>query len=150
MDVFAEFEQLAQIFAEKQVPYALIGGIAMAFHVQPRFTKDIDFLITPDQLPVVSSTLKSLGYLASAEPWKFRNAELVLHRFLKPALDDEFFVDVLIAGSPETALMVNRAQVIESPDHPRIRIARREDMIQLKKLRYSPLDQADIALLQNE
>ena len=150
MDVFAEFEQLAQIFAEKQVPYALIGGIAMAFHVQPRFTKDIDFLITPDQLPVVSSTLKSLGYLASAEPWKFRNAELVLHRFLKPALDDEFVVDVLIAGSPETALMVNRAQVIESPDHPRIRIARREDMIQLKKLRYSPLDQADIALLQNE
>ncbi len=150
MDVFSEFEQLARIFAEKHIPYALIGGVAMAFHVQPRFTKDIDFLITPDQLPVVSSTLKSLGYLASADPWKFRNAELILHRFLKPALDDEFFVDVLVATSPGTALIVNQAQLIESPDHPSIRLARREDLIYLKKLRYSALDQADIALLQHE
>ena len=38
MDVFAEFEQIAKILAERNLPYALIGGVAMAFHVQPRFT----------------------------------------------------------------------------------------------------------------
>ena len=37
MDVFSEFEHLAQDLADRRIPYALIGGVAMAFHAQPRF-----------------------------------------------------------------------------------------------------------------
>lgn len=38
MDVFDEFAQLAQDLADRQIPYALIGGVALAFHAQPRCT----------------------------------------------------------------------------------------------------------------
>ena len=69
---------------------------------------------------------------------------------MKPVPDDEFFVDALVAESPELAAIVDRAQLVESPDHPPVRLARREDVIQLKKLRRSPQDQADIALLQQD
>lgn len=150
MDVFAEFKQLAGAFAAREIPYALIGGVAMAFHVQARFTKDIDLLIQSPQLPAVAEVLKSLAYFPSAEPWTFPRSQLTLHRFLKPVQDDEFVVDILVAKSPEMEAIVNRAQFMESPDHPPVWVARREDIILLKKQRASPLDQADITLLQDE
>jgi len=150
MDVFAEFEQLAGALAAREIPYALIGGVAMAFHIQPRFTKDIDLLIQSPQLPLVTEALNSLGYFLSAGPWTFPHSQLTLHRFLKPVLDDEFVVDILVAESPEMAAIVDRAQPMKSQDHPIIRVARREDIILLKKQRASPLDQADITLLQDE
>ena len=150
MDVFGEFEQLAQDLADRQIPYALIGGVAMAFHAQPRFTKDIDLLIKAAQLPELAAVLRSAGYCSPADPWTFPRAQLALHRFLKPVPDDEFFVDVLVAESPELAAIVDRAQLVESPNHPAIRLARREDIIRLKNLRASPQDRADIALLQRD
>lgn len=148
MDVFGEFEQLAKDLATQQIPYALIGGVAMAFHAQPRFTKDVDLLIKPEHLPVLQAALGSRGYLPPGESWTFPRAQLALHRFVKPVLDDEFFVDVLTAKAPELAAVVDRALLVESPDHPPVRLARREDIVRLKKLRASPQDQADIALLE--
>ena len=71
-----------------------------------------------------------------------------MHRFVKPVPDDEFFVDVLVAETPELAAIAERALLVESPDHPPVRLARREDIVLLKKLRASPQDQADIALLE--
>ena len=148
MDVFGEFEQLAKDLADRKIPYALIGGVAMAFHAQPRFTKDVDLLIKPEHLPDLQMALKSPGYLPPGEPWTFPRTRLSLHRFVKPVPDDEFFVDVLVAEAPELAAIVDRALLVESPDHPPVRLARREDIVLLKKLRASPQDQADIVLLE--
>ena len=150
MDVFAEFQHIAAALAARKLPYALIGGVAMAFHVRPRFTKDVDFLIKSFSLPEMASALASIGYRPSAGPWTFPKANLTLHRFLKPALDDEFFVDVLVAGSSEMEAIVDRAAILTSPNHPSVPVAQRNDLIWLKKLRASPLDLADIALLQDE
>lgn len=150
MDVFAEFEQIAMLLAERKIPYALIGGVAMAFHAQPRFTKDIDLLVTSSHFPHLAEALKARGYFPSAKPWSFSKASLSLYRFLKPIHDDEFFLDVLVAESPEMEAIVDRASVMESPEHPSVPVARCEDIIALKKLRASPQDQADIALLQDE
>ena len=148
MDVFGEFEQLATDLADRQIPYALIGGVAMAFHAQPRFTKDVDLLIKPEHLPALQEALKARGYLPPGEPWTFPRAQLSLHRFVKPVPDDEFFVDALVAESSGLAAIVDRAMLVESRDHPPVRLARREDVVRLKKLRASPQDQADIALLE--
>ena len=67
---------------------------------------------------------------------------------MKPVPDDEFLVDLLVTDAPELAANVDRARPVSSPNHPAVRLARREDIILLKKLRASPQDQADIALLQ--
>ena len=148
MDVFAEFEQIAKLLAERKIPYALIGGVAMAFHVQPRFTKDVDLLIKPEHLPGLQKALAARGYLPPGAPWTFPRTKLSLCRFVKPVADDEFFVDVLSAEAPALAAIVDRALLVDSPDHPPVRLARREDIVLLKKLRASPQDQADIALLE--
>lgn len=150
MDVFAEFEQIANALAERKIPYALIGGVAMAFHAQPRFTKDIDLLVKASHFPAMADALKSSCYVASAGPGTFPKASLTLRRFLKPVENDEFLVDVLVAESPAMEAIVDRALPMTSPNHPTVPVAKREDVILLKKLRASPQDQADIALLQDE
>jgi len=150
MDVFAEFQQIADALAVRKIPYALIGGVAMAFYAPPRFTKDIDFLVKLADFPALADALKSNGYMASAGPLTFPKANLTLHRYLKPVENDEFFVDVLVAESSAMEAVVDRAVSIKSPNHPPVPVARREDIILLKKLRASTQDLADITILQNE
>ena len=54
MNVFYEFHKIAKALQKAQIPYALIGGVAMAFHTRPRFTKDIDILIKKPDLVIIS------------------------------------------------------------------------------------------------
>jgi hypothetical protein len=43
-----DFEDLLQLFADHEVQYLIIGGLAFTFHAKPRFTKDIDLWVGPD------------------------------------------------------------------------------------------------------
>jgi hypothetical protein len=42
MNLFDEFFKIVEHFVKSDLQYALVGGIAMAFHDQPRFTKKND------------------------------------------------------------------------------------------------------------
>jgi hypothetical protein len=44
MNVFFRFHKVVQQLQNDGVEYALVGGVAMAFHGPMRFTRDIDFL----------------------------------------------------------------------------------------------------------
>lgn len=48
IDLFEEFYGLTDDLAAANVPYAVCGGVAVAIHGYPRFTKDIDMLILPE------------------------------------------------------------------------------------------------------
>jgi len=48
--------------------YLLVGGYAVAFHAQPRFTKDLDVWTDPDPAPDVSRRGLPRG------PWAFVGA----------------------------------------------------------------------------
>jgi hypothetical protein len=41
MDLHDEFFSIIEAFEENDITYVVIGGIALAFHDKPRFTKDI-------------------------------------------------------------------------------------------------------------
>ncbi len=41
MDVFEEFKRLVMELQKQAVRYALVGGVAMVFYTEPRFTRDI-------------------------------------------------------------------------------------------------------------
>lgn len=45
MNVFEAFRQLILRLETKRIRYALVGGVALAFHTDPRFTQDIDLLV---------------------------------------------------------------------------------------------------------
>jgi predicted nucleotidyltransferase len=44
-----DFKDLLRLFAEQRVEYLIVGGYAVMHHAQPRYTKDLDLWIRPDQ-----------------------------------------------------------------------------------------------------
>jgi len=42
-----DFKDLFRIFSEEQVDFLVVGAHAVAFHAEPRYTKDLDVLVRP-------------------------------------------------------------------------------------------------------
>jgi hypothetical protein len=63
---------LARIFAEADVPYAIIGGIALqVHHIEPRTTLDIDVAL-PDYRQIPRLQLEAAGFTCTG---RFRHSE---------------------------------------------------------------------------
>lgn len=45
-----DFEELLQLFNKHRVKYCIVGAYAVAFHAVPRYTKDIDLLVEPNEV----------------------------------------------------------------------------------------------------
>jgi hypothetical protein len=150
MNVFEEFNRLMKELENHRVRYALVGGVAMAFYTEPRFTKDIDLLVDADDFDRVKGILEKDGYFESASPWTFRNVAIELHRFLKVVDDeDEMLIDILVARDEEVRQVIQNAVEAES-EEGRVMLANKQDLIWLKKTRDSKQDQADIEKLTDD
>ncbi len=149
MNIFDEFSKIIKYLEDKNVKYALIGGVAMAFYSEPRFTQDIDLLLLPDDLETIRLILEDNGYFESAKPWTFQKTPLTLHRFLKLQDNDEMIIDVLLAGDEHHIKIIHNAVKAEG-EHGIIRVARKTDIIWLKRKRNSHQDRADIERLKYE
>jgi hypothetical protein len=55
--------KIAQRLNELQIPYAIVGGLALFQHGYRRFTEDIDILVSPEGLTAIHQGLDGLGYL---------------------------------------------------------------------------------------
>jgi hypothetical protein len=150
MNVFEAFQELISRLENTGIRYALVGGVALAFHTQARFTRDIDLLVHSDDFDQIHKFLLNEGYFESAEPWTFSNVAIELHRFLKPAPpDDQMMIDILVANDDCVAKIIDDALEAES-DQGSVRVANKEALIWLKRTRNSKQDQADIESLENE
>jgi hypothetical protein len=47
--MFQDYKDLLSAFHAHGVKYLIVGGYAVIFHAQPRFTKDLDLFVKPDQ-----------------------------------------------------------------------------------------------------
>ena len=47
------------------IPYAIVGGFAVALHGNPRLTQDIDLLVSPNDLPAAQQAMERAGGRAS-------------------------------------------------------------------------------------
>ena len=150
MNIFFEFDKILKTFQNEKVKYALAGGLAVAFYSIPRFTKDIDFLIKEDELKKISNILIQHGYFASSKPWKFRNTELVLHRYMKIEDQDEMIIDILVSGNLTFDRIVDEAEIYKSEKIGDVRLVTKKDLIDMKRIRNSAQDKADIERLQDE
>ena len=149
MNVFEEFKRIVLDLDRKKIRYALVGGVAMAFYSEPRFTRDIDILVDIDDFYKLKDLLEQDGYFESAPPWKFSNIAIELHRFLKTAdPEDDMIIDILIAKDKEVRKIIQRAVEAES-DEGIVMLANKNDLIWLKRSRNSKQDQADIERLEN-
>ncbi|MGH9427936.1 MAG: hypothetical protein ACRD2L_16750 [Terriglobia bacterium] len=55
--------QLADDLKEHGITYMVIGAVALLAHGYPRFTEDIDLVLTPEGLEVFHRDLIGLGYV---------------------------------------------------------------------------------------
>lgn len=149
MELYDEFFSFIGYLNKLGARYAVVGGIAVAFHGRPRFTRDIDILVHPDDLGLARMAFDRLGYVETAEPWTFRNTNLTLHRFLKVRGEDEMMIDILLANTVGHQKMIEEA--VETPSEAgRVRVASRQSLIDLKRARNSNQDKADIEALEHD
>lgn len=150
MNVFEEFKRLVLELEKHKVRYALVGGVAMAFYTEPRFTRDIDILVDSEDFERTKDILEKDGYFESASPWTFPEVAIDLHRFLKVADEgDEMLIDILVAQSEEVRSVIGNAAEAKSAEG-RVMVANKRDLIWLKRTRDSMQDQADIEKLEDD
>jgi hypothetical protein len=75
--VFETMRRLAQHLHAEGIPYAVIGGMALAAHGYVRMTLDVDILLTPEGLADFREKLVGKGYVAGfpGAAKSFRDAE---------------------------------------------------------------------------
>jgi hypothetical protein len=58
-----DFEDILSLFAEHDVRYLIVGGLAFIYHAKPRYTKDIDLWVdpSPDNVERVNRALAEFG-----------------------------------------------------------------------------------------
>jgi hypothetical protein len=123
------------------VPYALIGGLATSYRSQPRFTKDIDFLVKAPQLVLASllEDLRNRGFefdtLATINAWTTHHMVVLSYHGIR--------IDWLKPLIPAYLHILDRATNESWLDQP-IRIASAEGLILLKLLAFRSQDQVDI------
>jgi len=124
-----------------RVSYALIGGLAASYRSQPRFTKDIDFLIKVPQivLPPLLEDLQRRGFqldtLATIGEWTEHHMATLSYHGIR--------IDWLKPLIPAYLHVLERATVEPWLDHS-LRIASAEGLIILKLVAFRSQDQVDI------
>jgi hypothetical protein len=63
MDLLPDFKDLLSALAASSAEYLVVGGWAVGFHTEPRFTNDLDLLIgtDPDNLARVVDAVRTFG-----------------------------------------------------------------------------------------
>jgi hypothetical protein len=64
MKVEKDFKEFIELLNENKVKYLVVGGFAFAFHVEARFTKDIDIFVeaSEENSKKIINTLSGFGF----------------------------------------------------------------------------------------
>ena len=149
-NLFEEFRAIVGALADARVPYAICGGIAMSIHAHPRATIDIDLLAPADAVATIVDLLASHGFIRrDRTPTRLAAGEVVMHRLTKivPGDPEVLVLDVIEVRPGATEGAWHTRTSAEWEGHP-VTVVSRTGLIELKKLRGSPQDIADIAVLE--
>ena len=151
LNLLREFNQVVGALQATPARYAVVGGLAVAIHGRIRTTRDVDLLVHPDDAELVAAALRRIGYRETAEPWTFRNTDLTLRRLWKgqPEGEDAAIVDLLIANTRGHQDII-AAALAEPWETGVLRVARKVDLIRMKRVRGSAVDNADIEVLEHD
>ena len=145
--------RLARCLDERKIPYALVGGFAVALHGAVRGTVDIDLVIQflQDDFIRIEGALLDLGLeprlpVHGAQVFSFRkefveNRNLIAWNFYNPKKPSEQ-VDIILTQNLKMIKVVKIPfGVIE------LKVASIPDLIKMKQLAGRPQDLADIVAL---
>jgi len=151
IDLYEELKKILSCFEEKQIDYALAGGLAFSLYARPRATMDIDLVIKSDDWKKVLSAMKSLGYLESALPITFDGGQVKMRRLtrVERGKTDLMVVDFLLAKNGVVKKILSE-RVAREWEGGKIWLVSRKGLVRLKQLRSSKQDKLDIEELKGE
>lgn len=134
--------EVHQILAELQVPYALIGGLAVQYWGEARFTKDIDLTVI---VPIEEEEM-FLRTLSERLPPRIEDALEFAQRYriFLAQTTDGFPVDVSLGLPGYEEEMATRAFDYMTKAGQTIRVCSPEDLIIHKAIAGRPQDLRDI------
>ena len=146
--------QVCEVLHKAKIPYAVVGGYAVALHGVPRGTFDIDFVIlwSLANLKKTELALKSIGLVSripvdAESVFNFRDEyiqkrNLIAWNFYDP-INPSHEVDIIITFDLKDASI----HTIKT-DSGNIKILSRKDLIAMKKASGRPQDLEDIRSLE--
>lgn len=135
--------ELQGFFAERQWRFCIIGGIALLRWGEPRFTRDVDVTLLTGfggEDRFIQSILTSSygGRIPDAADFAKRN------RVLLVSSSDGVPIDIVLAGLPFEALLVERASLFEFETGCSLMTCSAEDLIVQKLFAFRPRDVQDV------
>jgi hypothetical protein len=149
-DLYFEFRRLIAALDEERINYALCGGLAMAVYDHPRATVDIDILILSESLDLVIHVAAKLGYDIRGLDMTFSNDAIEIRRVSKidPVSGQVLSLDLLLVTPAIQRIWNSRVEA--DWEDGTLSVVSRAGLIELKRLRASPQDVADIVALEED
>lgn len=117
--------------------FALVGGLAVSFRAEVRFTRDVDLAVVVDDdadFEALVFSLRSSGYVVVATVEQKQRNRLATARLQSPL---GFVVDLMAASCGIEQEVVERATVLHMPDIGPLPVARVEELLAMKILSMS-------------
>lgn len=148
LDLLDEFRGIVAALDAEGVEYAVCGGLAVAIHVRPRATVDVDLLVPRDAIENAKRALRGRGYAIEAGPMRFRGDAVEIHRLSKPDPETGDLLSVdLVVVTPELARAWETREPV-SWEQGLVTVVSRAGLVRMKRLRGSGQDEDDIRELE--
>jgi hypothetical protein len=147
--MYQDHKDLLSAFHAHGVRYLIVGGYAVAFHAQPRFTKDIDLFIKADTANAQATYAALTGFGAALEgirPEEFADR----NSFFRFGRDPRGF-DILpdLPGVDFEAAWERRIEgVLDAATGLKAFFISKDDLIAAKLAAGRPQDLADVSAIQ--
>lgn len=148
LDLVEEFRSIVSALAAADIEFAVCGGLAVAIHVHPRATLDIDLLLPRDQIDPAREVLRGLGYQIETDAMILRRDVVEMFRSSKPDPEtgDLLSLDLLVV-TPELEPVWETRELVDW-EHGSIPVVSRAGLVAMKRLRGSGQDLDDIRALE--
>lgn len=144
----AAVPRVAKLLTEQGHRHALIGGLAIGVWVEPRATKDIDFIVSAklDDVDDLLKAARQAGFeVDESEVARLKRSHMT-RVWTNDSSGDAVMIDLLLNEHPfyESLLQRSRAQRLDDQE---VRVASPEDVLLLKVIASRPQDIADAAAI---
>lgn len=140
MNLESELREIVRLFNRERIDYALCGGMAVAVHGYPRFTQDIDMLVSDEALEKVKAVAREAGYVDESGRMPFPDS--VVHRLLKVEGSDYRILNLIVPKNLDTIAWQQR-QWFDWNELP-ICVVSVEGLVEMKRAAGRDQDKIDI------
>lgn len=149
MNLVDELYSITAALTAAGIRYAVCGGVAVTLYGATRSTKDVDLLISPDDLQRALDVVRPLGYVFVALPMTFDEGterERHVQRVSKIEGSEHLLLDLLLADAAFDGALDGRVE-LQLPSGP-MAVVSRAVLIRMKRLAGRAQDLADLEKLE--